>query len=58
MIIREAIPVTAVGKIFKPELRFDAAKRVLEATLRDVGDGARRSKCPSAPTRGTARSRR
>jgi fatty-acyl-CoA synthase len=40
VIIREAIPVTAVGKIFKQELRFDAAKRVLEAALRDVGDGA------------------
>ncbi len=40
MIVRDAIPVTAVGKIFKPELRLDAAKRVLEAALRGVGDGA------------------
>ena len=40
VIVRDAIPVTAVGKIFKPELRFDAAKRVLEAALRGVGDGA------------------
>jgi fatty-acyl-CoA synthase len=40
VIVRESIPVTAVGKIFKPDLRYDAAKRVLEATLRDVGDGA------------------
>ena len=40
VIIRESIPVTAVGKVFKPELRYDAAKRVLEATLRGVGDGA------------------
>jgi hypothetical protein len=29
-----------VGKVFKPELRHDVAKRVLEATLRGVGDGA------------------
>ena len=40
VIIRESIPVTAVGKVFKPELRYDAAKRVLEATLRGVGTGA------------------
>jgi fatty-acyl-CoA synthase len=40
VIIRESIPVTAVGKVFKPELRYDVAKRVLEATLRGVGDGA------------------
>jgi len=40
VIVRDAIPVTAVGKIFKPELRFDAVKRVLETVLRGVGDGA------------------
>ena len=40
VIIRESIPVTAVGKVFKPELRYDVAKRALEATLRRVGDGA------------------
>ncbi len=40
VIIRQSIPVTAVGKVFKPELRHDVAKRVLEATLRGVGDGA------------------
>ena len=40
VIIRESIPVTAVGKVFKPELRYDVAKRALEATLRGVGDGA------------------
>jgi fatty-acyl-CoA synthase len=39
VIVRESIPVTAVGKVFKPELRYDAARRVLEATLRGVGDG-------------------
>jgi len=40
VIIRQSIPVTAVGKVFKPELRYDVAKRALEATLRGVGDGA------------------
>jgi fatty-acyl-CoA synthase len=40
VIIRQSIPVTAVGKVFKPELRHDVAKRVLEATLCGVGDGA------------------
>jgi fatty-acyl-CoA synthase len=40
VIIRQSIPITAVGKVFKPELRHDVAKRVLEATLRGVGDGA------------------
>jgi fatty-acyl-CoA synthase len=40
VVVRQTIPVTAVGKVFKPELRHDAAKRVLESTLRDVGDGA------------------
>ena len=40
VLVREAIPVTAVGKTFKQGLRFDAAKRVLEAALREVGDAA------------------
>ena len=33
VIVREALPLTAVGKIFKPELRNDAARRVLAAAL-------------------------
>jgi len=40
VVVRDAIPLTAVGKVFKPELRYDAAKRVLEAALRGVADGA------------------
>ena len=40
VVVREAIPTTAVGKIFKPELRFDATRRVLEAALSSVADGA------------------
>ncbi len=40
VIVRDSVPVTAVGKIFKPELRFDAAKRALEAALGGVGAGA------------------
>ena len=39
VLIRDAIPLTAVGKIFKPELRFDATKRVLDAALGQVADG-------------------
>ena len=31
------IPVTAVGKIFKPELRLDATRRVLSDSLADLG---------------------
>ena len=31
VVIVDAIPVTAVGKIFKPALRIDAARRALEA---------------------------
>lgn len=42
VIVRESIPVTAVGKIFKPELRFDAVRRTLEAALSTVADGAAR----------------
>jgi fatty-acyl-CoA synthase len=38
--VQEGMPVTAVGKIFKQALRFDAVKRVLEAALREVGDAA------------------
>jgi fatty-acyl-CoA synthase len=38
--ICESIPVTGVGKVFKPELRLDAARRALQAALAMVGDGA------------------
>lgn len=40
VLVREAIPLTAVGKIFKPELRFDATRRVLEAALLGIAGGA------------------
>ena len=39
VLIREAMPVTAVGKLFKPELRFDAIRRVVESALQSAGDG-------------------
>lgn len=32
------LPVTAVGKIFKPELRCDAIRRVVEADLAELGE--------------------
>ncbi len=34
--IIDAIPLTAVGKTFKPTLRFDAIRRVFEADLRHI----------------------
>ncbi|MEN0108577.1 MAG: acyl-CoA synthetase, partial [Pseudomonas sp.] len=34
--IIEAIPLTAVGKTFKPTLRYDAIRRVFEADLRHI----------------------
>ncbi len=33
VIVRDSLPQTAVGKIFKPELRNDAARRVIAAAL-------------------------
>ena len=33
VIVRESLPQTTVGKIFKPELRNDAARRVIFAAL-------------------------
>lgn len=37
--IIDAIPVTAVGKTFKPTLRFDAIRRVLEEVLGGIAPG-------------------
>ena len=37
--IIDAIPVTAVGKTFKPALRFDAIRRVLEQILGAIAPG-------------------
>ncbi|QKE64293.1 acyl-CoA synthetase [Aquipseudomonas campi] len=39
--IIEAIPVTPVGKTFKPALRFDAIRRVYESVLADLDDKIR-----------------
>lgn len=36
--ILEQMPLTPVGKIFKPALRWDAARRVYEAELAGLGD--------------------
>jgi fatty-acyl-CoA synthase len=36
----ETMPVTAVGKIFKPSLRLLATRRVLESALNDIGISA------------------
>ncbi len=38
VIIVDQIPLTPVGKIFKPALRWDAIKRVYEEELRQLGD--------------------
>lgn len=39
--IIDAIPVTAVGKTFKPTLRFDAIRRVYQAALAELDPGIR-----------------
>ena len=36
--VMDELPVTAVGKIFKPDLRRDAIRRVVEAELAELGD--------------------
>jgi len=38
VVIVDKIPLTPVGKIFKPALRWDAIKRVYEDELRQLGD--------------------
>jgi len=38
VILLEAIPLTPVGKIFKPALRWDAIRRVYEKELQALGD--------------------
>jgi len=38
VIITKQIPLTPVGKIFKPALRWDATRRVYEDELRGLGD--------------------
>jgi fatty-acyl-CoA synthase len=35
--IVDAIPLTGVGKVFKPQLRWDAAERKVRAMLADLG---------------------
>jgi fatty-acyl-CoA synthase len=39
IVILETMPVTAVGKVFKPQLRYDAARRALQAALDGVARG-------------------
>jgi fatty-acyl-CoA synthase len=34
------MPVTAIGKIFKPALRYDAIKKVFDAELAQLSDAA------------------
>lgn len=38
VVIVDKMPLTPVGKIFKPALRWDAIKRVFEEELRQLGD--------------------
>jgi fatty-acyl-CoA synthase len=38
VVVLEQMPLTPVGKIFKPALRWDAAKRVYETELAALGD--------------------
>ncbi|NPU86356.1 MAG: acyl-CoA synthetase [Syntrophaceae bacterium] len=37
VIILEAMPMTVIGKIFKPELRADQTRRVFQEALADIG---------------------
>jgi len=36
VVLIEAMPLTGVGKVFKPELRWDAVRRVFGETLADL----------------------
>ncbi len=38
VIVTDQIPLTAVGKIFKPALRWDATKRIYQEELKALGD--------------------
>jgi fatty-acyl-CoA synthase len=38
IVITDRIPLTAVGKVFKPALRWDAIRRVYEQELKALGD--------------------
>ncbi len=40
VVLLPEIPLTPVGKIFKPALRWDAIRRVYEGALQDLGDMA------------------
>lgn len=49
----ESMPQTAVGKIFKPQLRWDATRRVYSEVLRQAGLEGFRVEVGSDPTHGT-----
>lgn len=53
VVVADSIPVTAVGKIYKPELRFDASRRVLEAALRGIGKATFEVSVAADPRHGT-----
>ncbi len=38
VVILDRIPLTAIGKIFKPALRWDAIRRTYEQELKNLGD--------------------
>ena len=40
VVVIDELPLTPVGKIFKPALRWDAIKRVYEDALKDLGSTA------------------
>ena len=53
----DAVPLTAVGKVFKPALRWDAAERAVRADARPIcRRTASTSACRSVRMRSTARS--
>jgi len=40
VIVMDELPLTPVGKIFKPALRWDATKRIFQEVLKDLGSMA------------------
>ena len=49
----DALPLTAVGKISKPDLRWDATRRVIEEILAGIGGAVARIERREDPERGT-----
>lgn len=49
----DTMPLTGVGKVFKPALRWDSARRVVERDLADLGLPGLRVACGAHPVHGS-----